>query len=80
VQYDQLFTLRVRQWFQQNAIHHTKESCVRANTQRQRQQCDQREAGVLAQHTNSITEVLKESAHECFSENCKVIWLLLNTA
>ena len=55
--------LLVRKWPEQHSIHHAENGGVGANSQRQRQDGNQGEAGVLPQHAQREFQVLHQSQH-----------------
>ncbi len=56
----QLFRLLHRERFEQHRIQQTEDGRVRAYAQRQREHNNQREAGLLQQHSHAVAQVLPE--------------------
>src|SRR5207248_5639462 len=54
-----LFSVRIWQRLEQNRIHRTEDSSAGADAERQREDGNQSEAGLLQQHSYAITQVLK---------------------
>ena len=50
--------LWIRQWPQQNCIDHAENCGIRANGERQRQDCDRTKTRLLPQHTESVSNIL----------------------
>src|SRR6266849_5138336 len=63
LQHHQLFGISHRQSAQQDLVQQGKNSGIRANPQRQREDRDQRKARVLGQHPQAVPHVLQKRVH-----------------
>src|SRR5712672_1513094 len=60
INHDETIGLRIRQSFEQDRIDDREDGGVCANTQGQRQNGDERETGVLAQHASGVAQILQK--------------------
>src|SRR5215510_6501567 len=61
---DKLFGVFDRQRFEQHSVNQAKDSGVRSNAERERENGDGGEAGFLQQHSRAVAQVLKQCLHE----------------
>ena len=55
--------LRIRQRIQHHAVHYAENCSVRANSKRQREHRDDREAWIFRQHPDRVSNVLQQRSH-----------------
>ncbi len=65
--------IAIRQRPQQHRIHDAKDRRRRANSERQRQHCSNREAGLLAQHPERESQVLPHRFHKGHAVHMKYL-------
>src|SRR2546423_12146544 len=70
LQHDQLFPLRVRKRFEQDAINNAEKGGIHADAQCQSRDYYQRETRILCQHPEAIANVLKDTTHNAPIDNC----------
>ncbi len=77
----QLFRFRIWQRTQQHGIDDAEDRRVRADAQRQREDGNQGESGILQQHSRAVTKILQQVLDEADSSHIAAFLLsLLNTA
>ena len=60
---DQFVGARERQWIEEHAVDDREQGGVGSDSQRERQDGDRGETGILRQYTQSITDILPEAHH-----------------
>src|SRR5262249_3826746 len=53
----------ISQWLQQHPIHHREHCCSRADSNRERDDCNECKSGILRERSESLTKILKEVIH-----------------
>src|SRR5438067_7831895 len=62
-QQNQLFRMGIRQWPQQDGVHHTKDGGVSANTERESEHSDSGKGRLLHEHPQGVTKILENGVH-----------------
>jgi hypothetical protein len=74
--------LVIGQRSQQQGVHHAEDGRIRANAQTERQHGNQREAGILQQHSRAVAQVLPKCLHRSphFVSQCLAVRFIIGAS